>query len=110
MSLMTLRAIEHGHSGVTIGAYAAVMQVLQLEQGLALLAENDPTGRLLQDKALQVPRPRRARKAKSTAPPAASSTSSSWRKDSAGPTTDSDAVSSDDLSQLLQLDKLQQKR
>lgn len=49
MCPMTLRSVERGSSGVTIGAYLAVMQVLELERDLDLLASADPVGRELQD-------------------------------------------------------------
>jgi transcriptional regulator with XRE-family HTH domain len=53
MSPMTLRSLEHGGSGVTIGAYLAVMQMLGIEKDLDLLAKEDPVGRALQDSQLQ---------------------------------------------------------
>ncbi len=49
MSVNTLRAVEKGHPGVTLGAYAAVFQVLGLESDLAAVLEEDPVGRALQD-------------------------------------------------------------
>lgn len=49
MSPMTLRSLERGGSGVTMGAYLAVMQVLGVERDIDLLAAADPVGRDLQD-------------------------------------------------------------
>ncbi|MCX7201859.1 MAG: helix-turn-helix transcriptional regulator [Burkholderiales bacterium] len=56
MSPMTLRSIERGGAGVTLGAYAAVMQVLGLERDFEFLAQADPVGRELQDSRLPAPR------------------------------------------------------
>ena len=52
MSPMTLRSLERGGSGVTMGAYLAVMQVLGIEKDLDLLGMADPLGRELQDARL----------------------------------------------------------
>lgn len=52
MTAVTLRNLERGGSGVTIGAYLAVMQVLGIEQDLDLIAKDDPQGRVLQDARL----------------------------------------------------------
>src|ERR1700736_795026 len=49
---MTLRSVERGGAGVTMGAYLAVMQVLGVETDLELLAQADPMGRALQDARL----------------------------------------------------------
>ena len=69
MTVPTLRAIEHGSASATLGAYASVMQVLQLEAGLALVAQDDPLGRQLQDKALTAPLTARRSRAPSVSGP-----------------------------------------
>lgn len=52
MSPMTLRSLEAGGAGVTVGAYLSVMQILGLEQDLAKMAAEDKLGRRLQDARL----------------------------------------------------------
>ena|ERR1035437_554163 len=52
MAPMTLRSLERGGAGVTMGAYLAVMQVLGIEKDLDLLGTADPLGRELQDARL----------------------------------------------------------
>ena len=52
MAPMTLRSLERGGSGVTLGAYAAVMQVLGIEMDFNLLGKQDQVGRELQDSRL----------------------------------------------------------
>lgn len=45
----TLSKVEQGDPSVALGMYARVMQVLRLENDLALLAKDDELGRKLQD-------------------------------------------------------------
>lgn len=54
MAPMTLRSLERGGAGVTMGAYLAVMQVLGIEKDMDLLAAADSVGRELQDAQLPV--------------------------------------------------------
>jgi transcriptional regulator with XRE-family HTH domain len=66
---MTLRNVERGSAGVTIGAYVAVMQVLGVAQDISLLAKTDEAGRDLQDARLTAPRKARSKLAPAVSVP-----------------------------------------
>lgn len=49
LSRVTVRKIERGDPGVSIGHYIAVLAVLRLDQDLTNVAQDDELGRKLQD-------------------------------------------------------------
>lgn len=63
MARATLRSIEQGEPGVTLGACANVLHVLGLVKDLGAVAADDELGRKLQDAQLEVRKraPRRPR-------------------------------------------------
>jgi transcriptional regulator with XRE-family HTH domain len=66
----TLSKVEQGDPAVALGVYARVMQVLRLEDDLALLAKDDELGRKLQDAGIiaRLRAPKRVSVAKSETP------------------------------------------
>ncbi len=54
ISRSTLNSVEKGHSGVALGIYAQVLNVLGLEKDLLAVAKDDEFGKRLQDAGLLV--------------------------------------------------------
>lgn len=59
MTRPTLRAIERGEFGVTLGSYANVLHCLGLDKDLGNVGRDDELGRKLQDAALTRANPRK---------------------------------------------------
>lgn len=69
MTRTTLRAIEKGSPGVTLGAYANVLHSLGLHMDLGLVARDDELGRKLADAALAMQKRVRHRRRRDPAGP-----------------------------------------
>jgi transcriptional regulator with XRE-family HTH domain len=72
ISRMTLFRAEKGESAVALGTYLRILEVLHLQNDVALLAQDDVLGRRLQDQQLPARRaPNRAPRKKPAAAPGA---------------------------------------
>ncbi len=102
MAPMTLRSLERGGSGVTLGAYAAVMQVLGLEMDFNLLGKQDQMGRKLQDSRLTT-RTQPVRQVRSSSVPSAQMLAPTKPSDEKNWLQQSDFVSAESLVGLIDL-------
>ncbi len=59
---VTLKKVERGDPGATLGAYAHVLQSLGLSGDLAQIARDDELGRKLQDAGMTSPRSSKSKK------------------------------------------------
>jgi transcriptional regulator with XRE-family HTH domain len=110
MTVVTLRSLERGSPGVTMGAYVSVMQVLGIEQDLDAVAAADAVGRAVQDATLsgrrsKSPRAPGQRHPPHVVPPAPAPASVHEARatySSAYPSAEDDRfISSDDLTSLI---------
>lgn len=101
MTVVTLRALEHGSPGVTLRAYASVMQTLRLEGDFEQLASDDRVGRALQDASQPGPRRAPAAAPEATPPRQGKPAAKTARKKTSSPKTQSPSLSSGALAKLL---------
>jgi transcriptional regulator with XRE-family HTH domain len=62
LTRVTLKKVESGDPGASLGAYANVLQSLGLSQDLSVIARDDELGRKLQDAGMMAPQRKRRTK------------------------------------------------